>query len=50
MAYPDLRGEAQALKITPKDVEIKDLKYRSQLYDYENLLKILKDQKSKYLK
>ena len=40
--YPNLKSEAELLKITTKDDEIKELKYRTERHDYENILKLIK--------
>ena len=50
MTYPELKQEAQLLKITPKDVEIKELKYKTEVHDYENILKSLKVDNEYYKK
>ena len=50
MNYEDLKKEADLLKITPKDIEIKDLKYRTQVFEYENYLKEFKSDRDKYMK
>ena len=43
MTYPNLNNEDPTrLKITTKDDEIKELKYRTERHDYENILKSLK--------
>ena len=40
--YLSLNGDPELLKIKTKDDEIKDLKYRTEKHDYENILKSLK--------
>ena len=45
--YPNLNNEAHLLK---KDDEVKEIKYKTELYDYNNELKALKDDKEKYKK
>ena len=40
--YPTLKSEAELLKITTKDNEIKTLKYKTEKHDCENILKLLK--------
>ena len=41
--FPNLKNEdPQLLKITTKDDEIKELKYRTEKHDHENILKSLK--------
>ena len=47
--YPNLNNEAQSLKKT-KDDEVKEIKYKTELYDYNNILKALKDDTEKYKK
>ena len=43
MAYPNLKNEDPTLlKITTKADEIKDLRYRTEKHDHENILKSLK--------
>ena len=39
---PTLKSEAELIKITTKDDEVKTLKYKTERYDYENILKSLK--------
>ena len=41
MAYPNL-NEPELLKIKTRDDEMKELKYRSEKHDHENILKSLK--------
>ena len=52
--YPNLTNEPDLLKIKTKDNGIKELKYRTEEHDYENLLKSLKSDndyhKKKYKK
>ena len=48
--YPNLNNEAQLLKTKTEDVEAKEIKYKTELYDYENLLKAPKNDKEKYKK
>ena len=49
--YPSLKNEDPTLlKITTKDDEIKELKYRTEKHDYENILKSLKADNEKYIK
>ena len=49
-SYPELKQEAHLLKITPKDVEIKELKYKTEVHDYKNILKSLKIDNEYYKK
>ena len=37
--YPNLNNEPELLKIKTRDDEIKNLKYRSEKHDHENILK-----------
>ena len=37
--YPNLNNEPELLKIRTKDDEIRDLKYKTGKYNYENILK-----------
>ena len=48
--YPILYIEPELLKIKTKDDEIKDLKYRTEKHDYENILKSLKIDNEYYKK
>ena len=48
--YPTLKTEAELLKITTKDDEIKTLKYKTEKHDYENILKSLKIDNDYYKK
>ena len=48
--YPTLKNEAELLKITTKDDEIKTLKYKTEKHDYENILKSLKNDNEYYKK
>ena len=40
--YPSLNNDPELLKLKTKDDEIKDLKYKSEKHDHENILKSLK--------
>ena len=40
--YPDLKSEPELLKIKTQADEIKNLKYQTERYDHENILKSLK--------
>ena len=46
--YPNLKNYPEVLKIKTKDDEIKDLKYRSEKHDQENILKSLEIDKEYY--
>ena len=41
-SYPDLKNEPELIKIKTPDDEIKNLKFQTEKYDYENILKPLK--------
>ena len=47
--YPNLNNEPEMLKKT-KDDEIKDLKYKTEKHDHENILKSLKIDNEYYKK
>ena len=40
--YPNLNNDPEFLKIRTKDDEIKDLKYKTEKNDHQNILKSLK--------
>ena len=48
--YPNLNNEPELLKIKTKDDEIKNLKYRTEIHDHENILKSLKIDNEYYKK
>ena len=48
--YPNLKTEAELLKITTKDDEIRELKYKTEKHDHENILKSLKVDNEYYKK
>ena len=48
--YPDLKNEPELLKIKTRDDEIKHLKYQTEKYDHENILKSLKVDNEYYKK
>ena len=49
--YPSLKtDDVELLKIKTKDDEIKELKYRTEEHDHENILKSLKADNEKYKK
>ena len=48
--YPNLKNDPEVLKIKTKDDEIKDLKYRSEKHEQENILKSLENDKEYYKK
>ena len=43
MTYPILKDDPALLKIAAKDDEIKEIKYKTEKQDYEDVLEILKD-------
>ena len=48
--YPNLNNEPELFKIKTKDDEIKDLKYKTEKHDLENILKSLKIDNDYYKK
>ena len=48
--YPDLKNEPEILKIKTKADQLKELQYRTEKHDYENILKSLKADNEKYKK
>ena len=48
--YPDLKNESELLKIKTKDDQLKELQYRTEKHDHENILKSLKADNAKYKK
>ena len=40
--YPDLKNEPELLKIKTKDDQLKELQYRTEKHDFDNILKSLK--------
>ena len=48
--YPDLKNEAELLKIKTRDEEIKNLKYAQEKHNHENILKSLKVDNDYYKK
>ena len=36
--YPNLQNDPELLRVKTKDDEIKDLKYKTEKHDYENIL------------
>ena len=47
--YPNLNNEAELLKTKTRDDEIKNLKYQTEKYDHENILKSLKIDNKYYI-
>ena len=48
--YPNLKNDAELLKIKTRDDEIRDLKYQTEKHDHENILKSLKSDNDYYRK
>ena len=48
--YPNLNNDPELLKTKTRDHEIKDLRYKSEKQDYENILKSLKFDNDYYTK
>ena len=48
--YPDLRNEPELLKIKTKDDQLKELQYKTERHDHENILKSLKSDNEYYKK
>ena len=46
--YPDLKNEPELLKIKTKDDQLKELQYRTEKHDHENILKSLKSDNETY--
>ena len=41
--YPDLENDVELLKIKTKDDQLKELQYKTEKHDHENILKFLKN-------
>ena len=48
--YPNLNNEPELSKIKTNDDEIKELKYKTEKHDYDNILKSLKFDSEYYKK
>ena len=48
--YPDLKNEPELLKIKTKDDQLKELQYKTERHDHENILKSLKVDNEYYKK
>ena len=48
--YPDLKNEPEILKIKTKDDQLKELQYKTERHDHENILKSLKSDNVYYTK
>ena len=42
MAYPNTKGDPKLLKVKTKEDQLKDLQYKTEKHDHENILKSLK--------
>ena len=48
--YPDLKNEPELLNIKTKDDQLKELQYKTEKHDYENILNFLKSDNESYKK
>ena len=48
--YPDLKNDVELLKIKTKDDQLKELQYKTERHDHENILKSLKVDNDYYKK
>ena len=48
--YPDLKNDVELLKIKTKDDQLKELQYKTEKHDHENILKSLKSDNEYYKK
>ena len=48
--YPDLKNEPELLKIRSKDDQLKELQYKTEKHDFDNILKSLKNDNESYKK
>ena len=48
--YPDLKNESELLKIKTRDDQLKELQYKTERHDHENILKSLKNDHEYYNK
>ena len=48
--YPNLKIEPELMKIKTKDDQLKELQYRTEKHDFENILKSLKKDNESYKK
>ena len=48
--YPDLKNDVELLKIKTKDDQLKELQYKTEKHDHENILKSLKSDNESYKK
>ena len=50
MTYPNLNNDPELLKIKTRDDQLKELQYKTERHDYENILKSLKSDNEYYKK
>ena len=50
MAYPNKNGDAELLKIKTKDDHLKEIQYKTEKHDHENILKSFKIDNEYYKK
>ena len=50
MAYPNISGDAELLKIKTKDDQLKELQFKTEKHDHENILKFLEVDNDYYKK
>ena len=48
--YPDLKNDIELLKIKTKDDQLRELQYKTEKHDHENILKSLKNDNEYYKK
>ena len=48
--YPDLKNDVELLKIKTKDDQLRELQYKTERHDFENILKSLKSDNESYKK
>ena len=50
MTYPNISNDPDLLKIKSKDDQLKELQYKTEKHDFENILKSLKSDNESYKK
>ena len=50
MTYPNIKEDVELLKIKTKDDQLKELQYKTEKHDHENILKSLKSDNETYKK
>ena len=50
MAYPNISGDTEFLKIKTKDDQLKELQYKTEKHEHENILNSLNVNKEYYKK